>query len=361
MKELLEKICALQPKYAWSNTPDMQERGRLIRHELPNALREHLSTLSGAFDTTFDDLAVEGSDGIGRKTEAPWVRIFSKAMSPNPREGFYLVIHFAADGSAIFITIGCGSTVWHGGDLTAVSDEELQTRTSWARSVVQHRWGTLDPFADEIELGAKAALPRTFEKATAFARRISTADLRDVDLEFFLFEAAKRLGEIYLAQLEKRDMSPGDRDVASIEKIAKPLKRGPNSQGRGLTAAERKVVEHRAMEIATQHLIALGFECQDTSATESFDVLAKRANEMIMVEVKGTTSDLCDSILMTWNEVELHRTHKGLTGILIVSKIRLSHDGDGPSANGGEVEALLKWDIDEWTRKAVAFQVSRSS
>ena len=78
----------------------MKERGELIRQELPLKLRLLLPLLSNVFDDIFDDLAVEGRDGIGRKTEAPWVRIFSKAMSPSPREGYYLVFHFAADGSA---------------------------------------------------------------------------------------------------------------------------------------------------------------------------------------------------------------------------------------------------------------------
>ena len=114
----------------------MQERGNLIRTDLAQELRDRLRHLGQAFDPLFDDLAVEGSDGIGRKTEAPWVRLYSKAMSPTPREGFYIVIHFSANGSAFFITIGCGNTIWSGGDLRPISDEQLKAKTSWARSDV---------------------------------------------------------------------------------------------------------------------------------------------------------------------------------------------------------------------------------
>ena len=160
MQETLDKICSLQSKYSSSNTPDMQERGHLIRTELVQAIRDRLPTIQTAFDEVFDDLAVEGSDGIGRKTEAPWVRLFSKTMSPNPRDGFYLVIHFAANGAAVFFTVGCGSTVWRGGDLRPVSDEELKRRTSWARSVIEQRWKTIEPYQDQIILGANAPLPR---------------------------------------------------------------------------------------------------------------------------------------------------------------------------------------------------------
>lgn len=361
MESTLGKICGLQPKYSSTNTHEMQERGYLIRSVLAGELRSRLPALQKAFHSAFDDLAVEGSDGIGRKTEAPWVRVFSRAMSPNPREGFYLVIHFAANGSAVFITVGCGSTIWRGGDLQPVSNDELSKRTSWARFVVQQKWKTLSPFDDEIVLGAKAPLPRTFEKATAFAKRIAVSDLLTVDFDLLLFRAAERLSEIYLAQIEQRDVSPGDQDAGEIAIIAKPLRSTAGKQGRGLTAKERQVVELRAMALAIQYLAAKGFESRDTSATDSFDILAKKAGEKLMVEVKGTTSDICDSVLMTKNEVNLHREHKGSTGLLIVSKIRLSRDNDEPIATGGEVEALLYWDIDEWISEPIAFQVSRKT
>lgn len=337
----------------------MKERGRLIRTVLTQELRNRLSTLQKAFDTVFDDLSVEGSDGIGRKTEAPWVRIFSATMSPNPREGFYLVIHFAADGSAVFVTVGCGSTVWSAGDLRPVSNEELQRRTSWARAVIEQRWNTLNPFQDQINLGAKAQLPKTFEKATAIARRLSIHELMDADIDQILFAAAERLSEIYLAQLDRRDVSQGDQDTDEVISIAKPLKKGAKRQGFGLSAPERRAVEQRAMTLAINYFINAGYRCKDTSATESFDLYASKGNALYKVEVKGTTSDMCDSVLMTKNEVELHRREKGATALLIVSKIQLIRNSTQPLAEGGEIEALIGWDIDAWTTDAIAFQVSR--
>ena len=359
MKNVLERICDLQPKYSSSNTPEMQERGRLVRSDLAHNLKDRLPTLQRAFDVIFDDLAVEASDGIGRKTEAPWVRLFSKAMSPNPREGYYFVIHFSADGSSIFFTVGCGSTIWSGGDLRAIPDEELRVRTSWAKAVITQRFKSLTPFTDKIDLNAKAPLPKTFEKATAFAKRIKRSDLAAADIDGLLFDAAQRLSEIYLAQLEQRDVSQGDQDYERIVAIAKPLRRS-RRQGQGLNAVERKAVETQAMALAINHLKGNGYDCKDTSATESFDILATKMGTTIKVEVKGTTSDICDSIMMTRNEVDLHRNEKGLTGLLIVSKIKLDRSERGPSASGGEVEDLLDWDIDGWTADPIAFQVSRN-
>ena len=337
----------------------MQERGSLIRTSLASELKDRIPHLQAFFDSMFDDLSVEASDGIGRKTEAPWVRLFSKTMSPNPREGFYIVIHFAADGSAVFITVGCGSTTWSGGDLRAIPDEELQLKTGWARLVVKEKFQTLEPFGDEMNLGAIAPLPRTFEKATAFAKRISREALPIEDLDSLLAQAATRLSEIYLAQLDKRDVALGDQDIEEIIKIAKPLRRG-RSQGRGLSAAERRAVELCAMALAKGHLESLGFKIEDMSAQESYDLLATNQQRKVKIEVKGTTSDFCDVIMMTKNEVDLHRREKGRTGLIVVSRIRLDRNPSGPIARGGDIEVLLDWDIDAWIADPIAFRLSRA-
>jgi hypothetical protein len=271
----------------------MQERGSLIRTALPRELRNRLVELRPAFDPLFDDLDVEGSDGIGRKTEAPWVRLYSKTMSPTPREGFYFVIHFTADGTACFFTIGCGSTVWRGGDLRPISDIQLQERTSWGRKVIEQRWGVLAPFSDTIALGARASLPRTFEKATVIAQRIPVTRIDAINLDELLFFAAERLSEIYLAQINQRDVAPADQDRRDLDAIIKPLRKRTRAQGMGLTAPERKAVELRAMLLATQFLQSNGFDCEDKSAAESFDILARRNGQSWKIEVKGTTSDVC--------------------------------------------------------------------
>lgn len=142
MRDTLRRICELQKSYSSSMSAEMKERGQLIRQVLAQELREEIEAYKSEFGAYSDDIEVKGSDGITRKTEAPWTRIYSKRMSPTPREGFYVVFHFAADGSAVFVTVGCGSTIWKDGDLTAISDEELKSRTSWARQVIIEKWKT---------------------------------------------------------------------------------------------------------------------------------------------------------------------------------------------------------------------------
>jgi len=75
--------------------------------------------------------------------------------------------------------------------------------------------------------------------------------------------------------------------------------------------------------------------------------------------VKGTTSELCDSILMTRNEVELHWQEKRRDRTFDRFPIQLVRSDAAPSASGGVVEALMQWDIDQWVLESIAFQVRR--
>jgi hypothetical protein len=359
MKSTIQKICQLQPFYSSENTPDMQERGALIRQELPSELRSRLELFKNQFDDIFDDLAVEASDGSGRKTEAPWVRICSKAMSPKPTEGYYLVLHFCADGTAFYITVGCGSTIWNGSHFRPIPDLELEKRTTWAREIIAAKWGDLGSFGKEMTLGANAPLTKTFEKATVMARKIAISDIHSADLEQIIKQASSALNDIYVAQIEGRDVSPGEQDVSALNKIVRPLGKPSRGQGRGLNAKDRKAVELQAMAVATNYFVSLGYSCEDTSANNPFDILVSKDGLSIKVEVKGTTSDFSDSILMTKNEVKLHQEEKGRTTLAVVSKIRLNRNESPPAATEGEIEVIENWDIDSWKLEPIAFQVSR--
>ena len=86
---------------------------------------------------------------------------------------------------------------------------------------------------------------------------------------------------------------------------------------------------------------------------------AKIGDDRLYVEVKGTTSDVADAIVMTHGEVSLHQREKGRTALMIVSGIRLEKDPMRPEASGGVLEPIVGWDIDEWTLEPTVFRVSR--
>ncbi len=64
---------------------------------------------------------------------------------------------------------------------------------------------------------------------------------------------------------------------------------------------------------------------------------------------------------MTSNEVDLHRSEKGHTALIIVSSIKLSRDCEVPTASGGQVEPHLRWDIDLWVSEPMAFKVAKAT
>lgn len=354
MIEELKRVCALQRAYSSINTPEMSERGILIRQTLPQELYAWRTELAEALGAFGDDMGIEGSDGVGRKTEAPWIRVFSQRMSPAPTEGFYVVIHFAADGSALFVTVGFGSTVWRNGDLKPEADGELERRRDWGRSVLTARFGALAPFADRIALGAKADLPRTFEKATVVARRIAVEDLEIEDLRRALVAATVRLAAIYEVQLLGADM--GDVVERELAATTRPQRFG---QGFGLSAAQRSAVERRAMVVAREWLIASGFRVKDTSKTKPYDYEATDGARVLKVEVKGTTSPVADVIVMTANEVALHLAEVGATALVVVSGIRLTGSKSDAKADGGEIWAEVAWDIETWDRTPLAYRLRR--
>jgi hypothetical protein len=337
----------------------MQRRGHLIRNILPEEIHQMNAELAVALRVPGTDIGVEGRDGAGAKTEAPWVRIFSREMSPSAQSGYYVVFHFSRDGSAVFITIGCGSTTWRGGNLTNVSEAELSMRTAWARNIILEQFGKLQPFNDSMELGTTRPLPRQFERSTVCACRLSPAAMEEIQVRQLLVMAAGWLRCIYEAQRQGRDLSSGDAAELVIEYAVVPARARRGGQGIRLGPEEGRAVERWAMHLASMWLAERGFRVTDVSATHSFDLHAVNDGATYKVEVKGTTTDGTRSVLMTHREVALHRAEKGNTGLIIVSDIRLRRIGTEVIADGGVLWSELGWDIDAWDASPLAYKLTR--
>ena len=337
----------------------MKERGWLIRQELVKSIRNLHEPLVSALGPFGPDLFVEGSDGIGRKTELAWTRFCSKEMSPRPTDGFYVVLHFSTDGSGVNIAVGCSSSRFHNGYSIVLPPEDLDQRREWARRVVLEERGSLEPFTDPNDFGARAKLPKSFERACALVKKIGFDDISDDIVKRHLIEAAEMLRVIYTAQHQGRELSPADQTELDILDIARPASNARSGQGFGLSANERKAVELRAMCIAEDWLKAQGYKVTNTAATKPYDFRASKGNVSLFVEVMGTTSDSAEAILMTHGEVALHREHRGETALMIVTSIRLHKEKGELTTFGGALEALIGWDIDDWLLEPTAFRVSR--
>jgi len=235
---------------------------------------------------------------------------------------------------------------------------ELDKRTAWARRVIQEGAGSIDPFNDPPYFGAQRPLPKSFERATAIAKRLSIDDLETADLDGLLVRAAELLRLIYQASADGRELSPADLDELELERVIKPLS-PRKGQGFGLSADDRRRVELQAMRLTRDWLESEGYRVTDTSVNYPYDFEAAKADLTLKVEVKGTTSDNPDAIFMTHNEVDLHRAEKGRTALFIVSEIRLLTEDGEREAVGGKLQVFIGWDIDEWQLTPTTFRVEK--
>jgi hypothetical protein len=353
--ESLKRVASLQPHYTYENTPEMRDRMAALR-EASSQIEETEQLLSSLSSRERADMGVEASDGLGRKAEAPWIRIYSKALAPSARDGFYLVIHFPIDGVSIFVTLGCGATKYENGSLRNLPTEELQLRSEWARNLLGEA-GYLESFPDVLDFGSSNSRPKAYESATAIAKRFLVEDLDRENFVGCLREGLAALDLLYEAQMKGEHLDEGEKQIALIEETIKPSRVSKGRQGFGLTASQRRLVELRGMLVATALLESKGYEVSDVSSRESYDLLARSSTEVRKIEVKASTSSSLQSIVMTHNEVRLHTDITESTGLVLVSGIKLNKTTN--EAHGGIAELLLDWSPEQWFSEPIAFRLTR--
>lgn len=359
----LSEVLSLQTKYSSANTPDMQRRGELIRQAVPDQLRSKLESIEPIFTRGGYSCEIEGSDGVGRKNESPWVRIFDPFMSPSATQGWYVVLHFSRLGDKMYATVGCGATTFHNGSLVKIPAAELKRRVDWARSIASSIKFKVDKFSDPVQLNGNS-LSRQFEQAIAYAKSYPVDAIEDQQFWDDLQILSSLLVHLYEFERLGKDPTAAHPEVqqaeSEIEALIRVNRKGLRGQGRGLSHPERVAVELQAMTLAKKELDHLGFvEIKDVSKTHSCDFMAIRDNAEWLVEVKGTTSDQAEVFLLTASELNLHRSNKGKTVLILVSEISLKRGSGDPIASGGMSEVLLPWDPDEWSFDPTAFRASR--
>ena len=193
------------------------------------------------------------------------------------------------------------------------------------------------------------------------AKQIPIDELTDNLFVDYVVRALEMLSVIYEAVALGAGQDAATLGERDTDYLNNPLKRPRVGQGFGASAIDKKAIELCAMSQAEVWLKAEGFiNIKDCSAKEPYDFIALRDSKVWKVEVKGTTADRGDSILMTSNEVELHRSERGSTVIVIVSGISLDRSGEAPVASGGTIWADVAWDIDaSWSLLPTAFRVTR--
>jgi hypothetical protein len=162
-----------------------------------------------------------------------------------------------------------------------------------------------------------------------------------------------------LYQAEDTDPSvPGkvsDEVSEALEVVTRTAgRKSGGRQGRGLTGPERKVVEHHAMEVARQYLLANGYPNVEDMSVGSYDFRASNETSSIKVEVKGTTS-AGEKIILTRNEVKLHLEEYPNNALIVLHGIHLER-GDPPVATGGKLKLFIPWELDRSTLEPLGYE-----
>jgi hypothetical protein len=142
--------------------------------------------------------------------------------------------------------------------------------------------------------------------------------------------------------------------VETISTIAGKRK-STSGQGFQISPKVRRAVEIKAMSLATNYFRELGWNVEDVSQYESFDLRCYRGEDELHVEVKGTTS-VGTQVLLTPNEVEHARRYHPDTALFIAINLRVDNaPSDKPTVSGEEFKLIMPWlPIDE-NLKAVGF------
>lgn len=359
MRDAIQEVLLWQTEYSSKSTEGMKRRGEIVRAEFVDELRGLLPELKSR--TGVCDLAAQGGDGSGSRTEIPWTRIYSQSHSPSATKGWYLVFLFSAAGDRAYLSLNQGTTQWDAGGWRPQPQTDLAYRTTWARDALTAveefpaRWSTRIRLDNHV-----STLGTLYELGNVVAVDYSIDDIpTDNQIQADILTAATWLGRIY--QLDDDGLyvprnSPEVADtVTAIAAVAAPRRASRRNR---LSASESKAVEQHAVDCARAHFEALGYATKDVGATESYDVHARKGGKVVKVEVKGTTSDGSD-IVLTANEVSLHKLSYPDNALVIVRHIRLQR-GDGSqgqmNATGGELILEFPWKVNEAGLEPIAFR-----
>ena len=170
LQQSLKSVLSLQGQWSADNTQPMQERGELVRNRIPGLL-ELTSQSYG--------LEVEGSDGIGKKTRVPWVRLYDARLSPSAMQGWYVVFLFAADGSAVFLSLNQGTTKIVRGSSVVIDPDILQERVKEARAKVENLGINRSGLSQTMDLKDPGNKGGAYELGNVYAIKYDASQIPD--------------------------------------------------------------------------------------------------------------------------------------------------------------------------------------
>jgi hypothetical protein len=366
VQELIEEVLLLQTDYDARNTSAMNRRGQLVRREMRRWLDDRMGALTAVLAGVVDDLRVEGRDGTGQKTEIPWIRVYSASRSPSATTGWYVVYLFSALGDRCYLSLAHGSTIWDGVEFRPRPAAETAELVNWAREGLHTAEIGRQAFVERITLETRRSpLGPAYEATTAAAieyvlDNIPSDDRLLDDLTFMLsllvrlYEQEARDPRVPGAPPPELQQLITDIDDASGRRA--PPRRG-GGQRFGLTKAEQRAVERYAVGRALSYYSSLeGWsDVRDVGDHESYDVHGRCGPDEYFIEVKGTLSR-GESVILTKNEVKLHRREHPHNALFVVHSIDLDRSGPDPVASGGIEVERRPWAVEDADLTPLAYQ-----
>lgn len=147
--------------------------------------------------------------------------------------------------------------------------------------------------------------------------------------------------------------SPAEQADEAVQDAAGKLARRGRGQGFQLDQEAKVAVEALAMNAATE-FYSREWDVEDVHATESYDLICRRGDEVKHVEVKGTTTDGAE-VILTPKEVT-HARENPCTALFVLSGITVERTEDGTvAATGGEHHVYDPWRLDDGTLTPLGF------
>ena len=148
----------------------------------------------------------------------------------------------------------------------------------------------------------------------------------------------------------------GESSTSEVAVEAAVAARAKN-QGFQMDSAVRQALEEHAMKRAEAHFVSL-FDSVKRKG-KPYDLCCTNKSSVLYVEVKGTQT-VGTEILLTPNEVEFAKKHRGEMALFLVYNIEVSRKGGKIVTSGGSTHIDLHWVINDAGLSPLGYSYSLS-
>jgi len=185
LQTLIGEVLQLQLRYEKRHSPVMERRGQLLL-DIGRELAEFVQTSHVVNDH-------EVGNGKGLFAFVPWVRVHDKDLSPTPSSGWYIVLLFAADGSAVYWSLNQGTD---GQPKKLVRQRVVEARTQKLAIQLDHVESERG-FSQTIDLVAEGRAENYADGSVTAKRYVAARIPKDIDLLDDLEQLLPMLAVLY--------------------------------------------------------------------------------------------------------------------------------------------------------------------